>query len=122
MLNEILAIFIGGGLGAVLRYIVTRFSHRICGIPHVGTFVANLLGCFLIGYVLGLTMEKINLSTEVKLFITVGFLGGLTTFSTFNNETFCLLKEGKFLLGAGYMALSCLLGLAFTLLGYHFGK
>ena len=122
MLNEILAIFIGGGLGAVLRYLVTRFSHRICGVPHVGTFVANLLGCFLIGYVLGLTMEKINLPTEVKLFITVGFLGGLTTFSTFNNETFCLLKEGKFLLGAGYMVLSCLLGLAFTLLGYHFGK
>ena len=122
MLNEILAIFIGGGLGAVLRYLVTRFSHRICGVPHVGTFVANILGCFLIGYVLGLTMEKINLPTEVKLFITVGFLGGLTTFSTFNNETFCLLKEGKFLLGAGYMVLSCLLGLAFTLLGYHFGK
>ena len=88
----------------------------------MGTFVANLLGCFLIGYVLGLTMEKINLPTEVKLFITVGFLGGLTTFSTFNNETFCLLKEGKFLLGTSYMALSCLLGLAFTLLGYNFGK
>ena len=122
MFNEVLAIFIGGGLGAVLRYLVTRFSHHICGLPHLGTFIANIAGCFLIGYVFGITMDKISLPNEAKLFITVGFLGGLTTFSTFNNETFCLLKEGKFLLGAGYMVLSCVLGLAFTLLGYHLGK
>lgn len=122
MLNEIFAIFIGGGLGAVLRYLVTRFSHHVCGIPHIGTFLANILGCLLIGYVFGLTMDKIQLSNEVKLFITVGFLGGLTTFSTFNNETFCLLKEGKLFLGAGYMLLSCLIGLVFTFIGYQLGK
>ena len=47
MFNEVLAIFIGGGLGAVLRYLVTRFSHHICGLPHLGTFIANIAGCFL---------------------------------------------------------------------------
>ena len=67
-------------------------------------------------------MDKIQLSNEVKLFITAGFLGGLTTFSTFNNETFCLLKDGKIFLGTGYMVLSCLIGLGFTYLGYQLGE
>ena len=122
MFEEFIAIFIGGGLGAVLRYLLTKCSHKFCGLPHIGTFVANILGCLLIGYVFAITMDKVKLPDSAKLFITVGFLGGLTTFSTFNNETFCLLKDGKPLLGIGYMFFSCILGLSFTLLGYHLGK
>ena len=122
MLSEVVVIFIGGGLGAVLRYLVTRVSHYLCGYAHLGTFVVNIVGCFLIGYVFGIMLDRVSFSNELKLFITVGFLGGLTTFSTFNNETFCLLKDGKYALGLGYMLLSCLFGLAFTLLGYHLGK
>ena len=122
MLEEIIAIFIGGGLGAVLRYLLTKCSHKFCGFPHVGTFVANTLGCLLIGYIFAITMDKVKIPDSAKLFITVGFLGGLTTFSTFNNETFCLIREGKLTLGIGYMVVSCTFGLFFTLLGYHLGK
>lgn len=122
MLYEVLAIFTGGGLGAVLRYLVTHYSNKFFGIPHIGTFTVNIIGCLLIGFVLGLTINKTVLPQEVKLFITVGFLGGLTTFSTFNSEIFYLIKEGNIFQGTAYMLTSCLIGLIFTYAGYNLGK
>ena len=110
MLYELLAVFAGGGIGAVARYLMTLGAGRLFGMTYVGTFAVNIIGCFAIGYILGLTLN---------LFITVGFLGGLTTFSTFNYEVFSFLKDGKIIHGAGYMLLSCLLGLLFTLAGYR---
>ena len=89
MLYEVIAIFLGGGLGAVLRYLITQYSSRSFGISHYGTFAVNILGCLLIGFVIGITINKITLPNELKLFIMVGFLGGLTTFSTFS-LIFCI--------------------------------
>ena len=122
MLYEVIAIFLGGGLGAVLRYLITQYSSRSFGISHYGSFAVNILGCLLIGFVIGITINKITLPNELKLFIMVGFLGGLTTFSTFNSETFYLLKNGNILHGLSYVITSCTLGLVSTCIGYYLGK
>ena len=122
MLYEVLAIFAGGGLGAVLRYFATHYLSKFFGIPHIGTFTVNIIGCLLIGFVLSVTINKIALTPEAKSFITVGFLGGLTTFSTFNSEVFYLIKDGNLFHGTAYMLASCCIGLIFTYAGYNLGK
>ncbi len=122
MIN-LLAVFAGGGIGASCRYLITKLSTKYFGMAHFGTFVANIIGCFIIGYVFGLTLERAQIiSPTLKLFLTVGFLGGLTTFSTFSNESFCFLKEGKILHCAVYMILSLSVGLLATFAGYSLAK
>lgn len=87
--------------------------------PIFGTLTVNLLGCFLIGYTFGLTSEKIQAIPPVfNLLITVGFLGGLTTFSTFGLEGFELIKNGKIGFALLYMTISCILGLLLVFAGY----
>lgn len=123
MLINLLAVFVGGGIGASCRYLLTELSSKFLGLTHLGTFSANIIGCFLIGYIFGLTMNRLQTLTPVmRLFLTVGFLGGLTTFSTFSCETFSLLKDGKILYSALYMLLSVILGLSATFAGYILAK
>lgn len=134
MLN-ILSVFIGGGIGAALRFAVSLLSKKhipgsilnpIFGsvsFSVFGTFLINILGCFLLGLVFGLTLNKIqNIPEALKLFITVGFLGGLTTFSTFNLEVFELIRAGKIFAGLFYMILSCVIGIIATFVGYLFTR
>lgn len=119
MVYNIVAIFIGGGLGAVLRYTISYLSKTIFQMPILGTFAVNLIGCFLIGYIFGVTLDKFQtISPVLKLFITVGFLGGLTTFSTFSLEGFELIKNGKLLAALLYIGSSCILGLLLVSAGY----
>ena len=120
MLTNILSIFIGGGIGAVLRYIISTMCRNIFSLPIIGTFIANLIGCFLIGCAFGIILNKSDIVPQtLRLFITVGFLGGLTTFSTFSFETFELIKNGKVITGLLYMIGSCLIGLILTFIGYY---
>jgi len=116
---KIISVFIGGGLGAILRFLATKLSVRIFSSPVYGTFAVNILGCFLIGLVFGFILNKTeNISDIAKVFVTAGFLGGLTTFSTFNFEVFELLKSGKVSLGLFYIFASCFAGLICTYFGY----
>lgn len=122
---KILAVFTGGGIGAVMRYMITLTASKLLGTQYVyaGTFCANIIGCFIIGYIFGMTMNKaVVLSPELKLFLTVGFLGGLTTFSTFSCESFCFLKDGRILQAITYMSASLILGLTATYCGYALAK
>ena len=122
MLN-IIAVFTGGGLGAVLRYLISKISTKFLGIGLWGTLFSNIAGCFLIGYIFGLTIQKTSAIPPVlKLFLTVGFLGGLTTFSTFSCEAFNFLKDGKILQCFAYVGASIFLGLCATYIGYLLGK
>lgn len=122
MLN-FLAVFIGGGIGASLRYLITTVSTKYLGLSHWGTLSANIVGCFFIGYIFGLTLQKADIfPPHIKLFLTVGFLGGLTTFSTFSCEAFCFLKDGKILHCALYMLVSFTVGLLATFAGYALAK
>lgn len=116
---KFLSVFLGGGMGALLRYAVSVSAKKIFIIPIIGTFIVNIAGCIAIGFLFGLTLHKIDaLPQTMKLFITVGILGGLTTFSTLNIEVFELIKTGKILYGILYMVLSCLVGLLCTYSGY----
>ena len=118
MLN-LIAVFIGGGAGAVCRYLITNISNKLFDIALWGTFISNITGCFLIGCIMGYTLKNTqSFPPALKLFLTAGFLGGLTTFSTFSCESLTLLKDGKILQGSAYMMFSLIIGLAAAYAGF----
>jgi fluoride exporter len=116
-----LLLFIGSGsfLGGIARFLLSRFVQQgvLSSFPY-GTLVVNVLGCFLIGLFYGLTERGNLMDTDLRLFLTVGFCGGFTTFSTFASENMVLLKDGNFLYFALYASLSVFLGLTATYLGH----
>ena len=121
MLLKLISVFVGGGIVAILRYSLTLLASKYFVTPMLGTFSANIIGCLLIGCFFGFILYKAEaVSPVLKLFITTGLLGGLTTFSTLNFEVFELIKAGKILIGFGYLFLSCLIGLICVYLGYLF--
>ncbi|MBO9307935.1 MAG: fluoride efflux transporter CrcB [Thermomicrobium sp.] len=93
---EVGIVALGGALGAILRYLVTSWvQHRVDFFPW-GTVVVNLVGSFLIGIVLEMTLRGF-LSSQVRLLLGVGILGGFTTFSSLSWEMLTLLEEGDIL-------------------------
>ena len=117
---NLLCIFIGGGLGAILRYAATLVATRWVGSALPGTFAVNSVGCLMLGAVFGLVQSRTGcLSEGVRLLITSGFLGALTTFSTLNMEIFSLLRAGRVWCAGSYFLLSCFVGLVATAAGYY---
>lgn len=116
-MKELILIFLGGGIGSVLRYLCTLFinSQNSTTFPWA-TFVINILGCFLIG-LFGSIAAKFGISEHLRLMLTVGICGGFTTFSTFSNESLSLLRSGNYLFFTLYLLLSLLLGILAVLLG-----
>ena len=117
-----LAIGLGAAIGACLRGWLARFNPLHHGIP-LGTLGANVLGGLLIGLALVL-FERMgsDLSPNVRLFVITGFLGGLTTFSTFSVEVFTFIHNGKLLAGLGLIGLHVGLTLLATAIGFYFFK
>lgn len=95
-MRSLIYIFIGGGVGSVFRYLIQLAINQsvITKLP-LGTFVVNIIGCFLIGAFYSLS-GRLNLSNEIRLLLTVGFCGGFTTFSTFSTENLNLLRENLY--------------------------
>jgi len=113
----IVSVGIGAMLGAWLRWLLTLLLNPIIPMLPLGTLTSNLIGGYLIGLVLGYIEHFQTLSPEMRLFITTGFLGGLTTFSTFSAETSALLLRQEYL-WAGLMIGAHVIGsIAMTLLG-----
>ncbi|WP_312949714.1 fluoride efflux transporter CrcB [Superficieibacter sp.] len=118
MLQVLIAVFIGGGTGSVLRWwLGLKFNPLHHAIP-VGTLTANLAGALIIGAGLAWFNRMTNIDPVWKLLVTTGFCGGLTTFSTFSAEAFFLLQEGRFSWALLNIALNLLGSLAFTALAF----
>ena len=117
-----LAIGLGAAIGACLRGWLARFNPLHHWIPH-GTLGANVLGGLLIGLAL-VWFERVGsgLSPNIRLFVITGFLGGLTTFSTFSAEVFTFIHNGKLLAGLGLIGLHVGLTLLATAIGFYLFK
>lgn len=114
-------LFIGGGsfLGGIARYLVKVGCGKLfpaATLP-LGTMVANVAGCFLIGLFYGIASRHTTMSQDMLMFLTVGFCGGFTTFSTFMNENMSMIQGGELFNSLLYAVLSLVLGLAFLYLG-----
>lgn len=114
-----IAIGMGAAFGACLRALLGRLNPLHAWIP-LGTLGANVLGGLLIGMAMVVFMKAGQLwHPNVKLFVMTGFLGGLTTFSTFSSEVFALLNSGKVMAGLALIAVHVLLTLTATAMGYY---
>ncbi len=120
--SKILAVASGGALGAVLRYVLNLLFAKFLAPFPFATFFINVTGSFLIGFLLALFSEKLNVNENWQLFLTVGFLGAYTTFSTFEFETFALMRDKQFSTAFFYVALSLSVGLAGVLAGVWAAK
>ena len=121
MLKNILLVGAGSFFGGVLRYIVSLLVKYTGGFPWA-TFTVNLLGCLLIGVLWGIFSRCANASQQIVLFLSVGFCGGFTTFSTFSKESLQLIQSGNWLYFSLYVAGSILLGLLLVAVGYQIAK
>jgi CrcB protein len=118
MFRMAIIVGVGGFIGTVVRYFTSNLIHKLfpTNFP-LGTLVVNLAGCLLIGVIIGLFEKGSILSLELRLFLTVGFCGGFTTFSAFLNDTINLASESEMLSLAFYTGISIFAGIACTFLG-----
>ena len=114
---SIFAIFFGAGLGALLRAGFNLATVGITSTLPLGTFIANMVGGYLIGLAVGFFGNNPSMSPEWKLFVITGFLGGLTTFSSFSAEVVAFIQRGELGWALGTALLHLIGSLALTILG-----
>jgi CrcB protein len=117
-MNNIFLIAIGGALGSVSRYGCQRWIYQWHPHPFpFGTFAVNIAGSLLIGIFYAVSEKGNLMNPDWRLFLTTGFCGGFTTFSTFSFETVSLLREGDYAYALTYILLSVVLGVIAVALG-----
>jgi CrcB protein len=118
-MGKIFLVGMGGFIGAALRYMISGYVQNLsqsAAFPH-GTLAVNMIGCFFIGLLTHLVESQASISAEARLFLIVGLLGAFTTYSTFSNETFNLLRDQQWPAALGNMAIHLILGLLAVLIG-----
>lgn len=103
---------LGGFIGTVGRFLISRyFQVNFTSVFPWSTFAVNVIGCLLIGMIYGISEKGDVFSPEIRLFLTVGICGGFTTFSSFSNDAFLLLRQEEWIRFAFYTSMSIFLGL-----------
>ncbi len=122
-MRAFLLICAAGALGSGARYLVASTAQRALGGPFAwGTLAVNALGCLLAGLLMELILHSDAVPTDLRLPLSVGFLGAFTTFSTFGHETFRYLEAGDWRLALANVAAQLLLGLAAVAGGVALGR
>jgi len=123
MVKSILIVGLGGFIGTVARFLISRyFQENVLSVFPWSTFIVNIIGCLLIGIIYGISEKGDVLSPEIRLFLTVGICGGFTTFSTFSNDSFMLIREQEWFRFALYTGLSVFIGLMAVYVGRFITK
>jgi len=123
MLKQLVFVALGGGIGSVLRYLTSLLAQKYNSGPFpLATFTANILGCFLIGLLVGYPTGQGQGAQNLKLLLITGFCGGYTTFSAFALENLALLQENNPWLAFGYTLASIVLGLTVVWAGMALSK
>ena len=120
-LRQMLIVAAGGAIGSVARYRLSGWVlHQAVDwrFP-LGTFVVNVLGCLMVGVLAGLAVKEDYFSTDVRLLLFTGVMGGFTTFSAFGLETFYLLRRGEYWIAGGNMVLSMAVGMLALFAGFQ---
>lgn len=121
-MKQLLLVFLGGGFGSALRFLLGKWLNTADGGFPYGTFTANIIGSLLIGIILGLAAKNNNLTESQTLLLATGFCGGFTTFSTFAYENHVFLKSGDFMSFAIYTIASFVVGFLAVFLGLYLVK
>ena len=110
-MKELIFVGAGGFIGSIARFLVQKLNlhWHVFNIP-IGTLIVNVLGSLIIGLIIGISSKNTIISADLRLFLTVGFCGGFTTFSSFSAENLSLMQNGQFLTVLLYTGLSILLG------------
>lgn len=120
-MKQLLLVFLGGGAGSILRYLISRSLNNTTILP-LGTLVVNVAGSLLIGIFLGMAYRNESFSPNITLFLATGFCGGFTTFSAFSYENQLFLKTGDFMSFGLYTISSLILGIAAIFAGLFFSR
>ncbi len=121
MLVKCLAVGMGGFIGSVARYLVSRVEFQKSGNYPINTLLVNVVGAVLIGMIIVYAKEN-GMSDEKLLFLKMGLCGGLTTFSTFSVETFDFIESGNMMMGIAYVTVTVLLCVLGVYLGMKIGS
>ncbi len=122
-MTKLLLIALGGSAGAVLRYLLAGWGQRLTSGPFpLGTLLVNLIGCLVMGFLVGVLTGPLLVREEYRLALLVGFVGSFTTFSTFGYETLALLQDREWGGAALNVAVSNVVGIAAVLAGMRLAE
>lgn len=123
MMTRLAWLFLAGGIGALTRFSLAGLIQRWSGSSFpLGTFVINIIGCLLFGWIWSLAEERLLISGETRFILLTGFIGAFTTFSTFAFESSGLLRDSEWLLAAGNILGQTVLGMFAILAGMALGR
>jgi len=119
----LLYVALGSAIGGVSRYLLGGLVQRMLDTTFpAGTLLVNVTGSFLLGAIIRYALDTPSLTPEVRAFLTIGFCGGYTTFSTFSYETMALLEDGEWARAGVYITASVVLSLIATFLGFALAR